>query len=422
MKSRELQNHLTSEFYFGVLELVGLSTHPMFAKEIRSALLDDNEEEHERIKKNISYLYDALIYLVPSSDKTIIIRLFEWNKPPDEISRIKRLISRLNFLLTSLYRVQANFLEIEYVGTYFKKDEKLVFDTPNNYTLNISQKGTPKLSVKIEANEKEEIKPILSVIINGKVVKNDKLRVRKSKGRTYLSAVGYQPIDSPMRFLFATKFPSDDRRTIEQIKREIRNAPTRPWYINEYELLFLPDSPGEEIEDWQRWRFRLNIRGLLKYILLIIEYERNKNVEPSRISGVLRNLSKHFSSDFPFLLNYMNFEKEYKLLERNGIVRRNFLVHLIKEIAQRLRSFVLNSGDIRFLMYLVIKEYSTAILSPFRSPFYLDSINNIGLKHISSEELKNYQRRNLYHMKEYLRGAFEATEEEYNQTAKSVES
>jgi hypothetical protein len=89
------------------------------------------------------------------------------------------------------------------------------------------------------------------------------------------------------------------------------------------------------------WRYALNIRGFILYLLGEIESEKNRKGNPEkkarvhniRISKVLENLSEHNSKEFPFLLHYSDFKNEYARLADLGEVQKNFEIKLLKEIA-----------------------------------------------------------------------------------------
>ncbi|PWU79748.1 MAG: hypothetical protein DLM72_15800 [Candidatus Nitrosopolaris wilkensis] len=161
--------------------------------------------------------------------------------------------------------------------------------------------------------------------------------------------------------------------------------------------------------DRRNWRYSLNIRGFILYILGEIELQQEDHkIHNKRIEKVLQNLSEHHLRYFPFLMYYDEFKNAYETLALRGKVQKKFQVELLKNIAQELR-FQIHTADDGFLEYWVTKRYSEEITFYFIAASRLAGLEYEDLEdldefltHLSLEKLIQYQKNNLQVMKEYL--------------------
>ena len=165
-----------------------------------------------------------------------------------------------------------------------------------------------------------------------------------------------------------------------------------------------------EIENNRRkWRYDLNIRGLILYILGEIELEENEllkgrehkhKIHNKRISKVLENLSDHKANEFVFLWRYHWFREQYNILKDKENLPNYYEVELLKKIARELQ-YLVYSADIKLLEYWVTRRYSGEIT------YYLIAADRGGLlqPQLSDDTgslIRYYQLQNLYVINKYL--------------------
>jgi hypothetical protein len=125
----------------------------------------------------------------------------------------------------------------------------------------------------------------------------------------------------------------------------------------------LPEKPTDEVRkisdeisklngDRRTWRYSLNIRGFIKYLLGEIELQKKPphKIHNKRISKVLENLSHYYSEEFPFLMYYSEFRNEYDHLRVSAELPKYYEVELLKQIAQELQ-YQVDRAPIDFLKY-----------------------------------------------------------------------
>jgi hypothetical protein len=199
------------------------------------------------------------------------------------------------------------------------------------------------------------------------------LVTQQKSGKLQVHLAEYTPI--PIRYL-NIMINEKGQKLISEIKNQMRNAKPD---VNEIEL-----ETSEEVlkiqNDRQYWKYCLNIRGLILYILGLIKTDKkkwNKNegqkVRPEerksgrkkgdgsynrrRIDKTLELLSDNHLEVFPFLSNYRTFRE---------VLPKNHLIDLVREVAEELQ-FQLDTTDIRFLKYWITKRYYTSITNYFEA-------------------------------------------------------
>ena len=173
------------------------------------------------------------------------------------------------------------------------------------------------------------------------------------------------------------------------------------------------DAPISTIDDGLPFtqtgnpKYSLNIRGLILLILgkirLVNEKEGGGRAQNVRILNVLQNLSNHYANEFPFLLYLDDFRKEYKLLEQSRKVKQNFIVSLVKEIAEELKFQVHAPRDDEYLKYWFIRRFSGGITFNLMADIIYGGLDpDKDLKFLSFAKIREYQLLNLKAMTDLL--------------------
>ena len=345
--------------------------------------------EKAGMKKTSSpYVYDMIGELAPTETSPIL--LFRWDNLPGEYSnnRLRSLLQTLSATFRLDWTISEDPKYNPNYSNFFKKtDERNLVIRPS---LDLSKKYLTFNLVDIQ-------KGTLSIISDNEKIKDYNITVRKNSGKTYVY-LNIMTRIGPKTFLSAT--PKEDKRTISEIKGEIRKDEkySQFWGFNG---LFLPDF-SRESHNLYDFRYRLNIRGLVLYILAEIEFgKRHKGNRLNQMNMVLENLSKNFVEDFPFLLFYNDFKNALR-------GRSYYLPRLISEVALELQ-YQVYSADNRFLMYWVIKRFSEDLMKNLITPIVWDlwkGGNSAGNLTNLDDKLKKYQLRTIslladYHRDEY---------------------
>lgn len=152
-------------------------------------------------------------------------------------------------------------------------------------------------------------------------------------------------------------------------------------------------------ENPRKWRYVLNVRGLVMYILGEIREEKSKKrIHNKRISNVLMNLSGRSKEKMPFLIYYETFRQMYKELTEIEKLPEYYEVEVLKKIAEELQ-YLVYTADIAVLKYWVTRRYSSEI------SYYITTASQtdlLGLPYNLSLTIRDYQMENLYAMKKYL--------------------
>ncbi|MFL6409666.1 MAG: hypothetical protein ACJ71K_00290, partial [Nitrososphaeraceae archaeon] len=176
----------------------------------------------------------------------------------------------------------------------------------------------------------------------------------------------------------------------------------------------LPNKPTDEARkisddisklnaDRRKWRYSLNIRGFIKYLLGEVELQKHTGkIHNKRISNVLENLSHYYAEEFPFLMYYSDFRNEYDHLRVSAELPKYYEVELLKQIAEELQ-YQVDRAPIDFLKYWVTRRYSGELTYYFISAGYSRMMDDIRhLHYLSFKKIHDYQASCLYVMKQYL--------------------
>jgi len=212
-----------------------------------------------------------------------------------------------------------------------------------------------------------------------------RLNIKKTKGMLYVS-VELDARAYPIRYLDAVfkKEPKDFAEAAEMGAKENK----------------------------RNWRYVLNVRGLIRYILgEITEEEKSRKKHDARIAAMLKNLSANYLEKFPFLLYYDGFRREYHRLHNEGKGFPSFYeVEILKIIARELH-YLVHTSDHVYLRYYITRRYSEEITKYFHRSFKLGLIGNLG--ELQYETLKNYQNHTVRIVMDYLKDEIKWKKEEY---------
>ena len=180
----------------------------------------------------------------------------------------------------------------------------------------------------------------------------------------------------------------------------------------EIQRLFAENS--EIKKNTRNWRYELNIRGLILYILGEIELEKNESRKHNnRISKVLQHLYEYKANKqkFPFLRFYENFRDKYKQIESKERLPAYYEVKLLKKISLELQNLV-RTADIDLLNYWVTRRFSGEIT------YYFIALRRTMLSSLLNREdvlfFADYQLRNLEVIMEYLVDEYKKVQTIYN--------
>lgn len=380
---------LTNSKYNEILEVIGLSRDPISISEILKEMGTPKDK----------YVYDMIELLVPLYYEPLF--LFNWTKVSTIAAREKGTWSsydtlhitgallRLNHVFKLRWAIKGyNTDSGEYIrqniGLEFKKAkgiEQLIISHSHNRNIIIER----DLSVKEKAH--------LRIVNEGEEYSSSSqsqpLLITKKKGNNlYVYFEIFGGDFRPVKYLFATS--KNDHKPMQQYKNELYSQ--HPEYDSLgimitpdiLRITELPDISNVELHHAEKttdrtsnWKFRLNIRGLLLYILGRFGEDSNKEKKKKKkvkynvrgLHNVLENLSQNYSGDFPFLLYYSDIKKVFDNLLRQNIPKY-LQIEILKNIAFELRS-LLDTASIEDLNYEVTKRYYDKIRLFFFERFSL---------------------------------------------------
>lgn len=198
------------------------------------------------------------------------------------------------------------------------------------------------------------------------------------------------------------RFMKDEGNKLFRLKPELK----KEYEKIQKEILDIED-------DTRNYRYFLNIRGLVLYILGELRFEAQeiedgekgeirKKRTNKNISSLLENLSLNYCDEFSFLLYYVDFKNEYQRIEKSGVKKGYFMIWLLKQICQELK-FQVDTADIRFIRYWITRRFSGGISLYFASvPRFEFNYVSEDYYHLTHDKIKDFLVKNLWAMKEYL--------------------
>ena len=333
------------------------------------------------------HVYFMLGKLFETTTETV--SLFAWEKFPSEDNNYNlKVLRKINWV----FRLKWSSLEKRTDGSIDRLIDIRKSDDDKVITIEHGKQG--KVVIERSRNSDKENNSNNAVVTLTRIYReasdNSKQRkyplsISKTRGKLYVS-VELDARPYPLRYLDAV------------LKKE-------------------PKDLAEEVkmgskDNSRNWRYVINIRGLIRYILGEIkeEEELGKKHNP-RIAAMLKNLAENYLDRFPFLLYYDAFRQKYRLLhnERKGFPTF-YEVEVLKMIALELQ-YLVHTADHVYLRYYVTRRYSEEITRHFHRWFRLGLISN--LRGLQYETLRNYQKQILQIVIDYLKDEIKWKNEEY---------
>jgi hypothetical protein len=385
---------------------VGKSKLPLSSREIEKAMIKSGIKE-----SNSPYIYMMLENLVPKGDERKMI-LCRWDKVPGDTKEENRLIRGLDELFKLGWavhdQVQRDALRIK------RSDGTLTIE--NEYSKSrikveqfVGYRGAAMATIRVYANGNETLSRLAHIGSDDK--------------KLFMYRDMEHKVNPPMKYLdyYYRSRPHyldhmlDDKsnKIISEISKQ-REQSRESRYRDVKRPKIIPVISKEEAKmddqiiriqgDRSKWRFYLNVRGLLQYLLGEIELQnKEKKVHNKRITTVLENLSDNYPQEFPFLLYYSDFAKEFERLRAFAEIPKGYEVELLKKIAEELKNQVEWAKE-DFLNYWVTRRYSGEITYYFASAWRTGQfdIDDEHL-HLPFRKMREYQMTNLQVMAEYLK-------------------
>lgn len=426
---KEKNSLIKNEKYVYLLYIIGQSPEPLLPSEIKKRM-----SKGSIIKQSQeAFVYEMMENLNPFLLERYGIYLFNWKEITKDVKQQRKFLE----LLKKYFQV--DWLDDYNESNVSPNDENNIYfeKTSEDNELLIKSRNESDTTVKI-------IKDIMKiypydtlvgqlVVVKGKIEK--KVYLHPKKDYIYVSSIDLksktQSIETldhlyrdPARFL-DVKLEQNYEKEIELICNKTRDLRKK---INEKETIsrnpFLEINQTIELErqlfgitnNRRLWRYCLNIRGLLQYIVGEIHLENREEISHNRrIQKVVENISLNYRDQFPFLLFYQEFRNLFNKTKTIKHEYDNIEVRLIKEIASDV-SNQLQSSDINFLKYYVIKKYSSRILF---NTIELIKLELLEKNHDLLNMINEYQLINLKYLKTYLDKEKNVIEEHYNSLSNS---
>lgn len=422
----KLQKSLSNTTHVRILQIIGQSKVPVSSRGVEKELMvinsNTSNSDAYRIVKELAAL------------KIINRReLFVWedldaNMNDGEYKR--KLVKRLNHFCSLKLKVAEKINGVIEYGKeeYTVTNNRLIEfrkapadDEPNVETFSIFQ-TEQKVGIMIYLNTNDENrhqKPSLSIFkyYNNGILKIQrqieliaKKDIRTGKNTIYID--NYKGNVQAVRFLKISYKNQELAKAVQKGKKIVPNH--RIVDDKGYDYVFIEDFTDADEEfrkkfnemegNPRNYRYSLNIRGLLLYLLGVndINIKTNKkHTDTRKISRVLENLSENCKNDFPFLLYYKDFQR---------VLGKPFMIHLFKDISVELQN-QLDTSSIPFLTYWVTFRY-ISILNKHLSRL----VDNMFLPFVKSEmnrdnllKFKHYKAYILEFLKEYQEKQLEST-------------
>jgi hypothetical protein len=373
-RSRSEQN------YVQVLRIVGMSSKPLSSRQIEVKFTRDRSISRPHVYFMLGKLFETT---------TETVSLFAWDKFPSEDNNYNlKVLRKLNWI----FRLKWSSLEKGGRGSIDRLIDIQKSDEGKIITIEHGKQG--KVIIERTSNSDKENNSNNAVVTLTRIYHEDSdynkrrkypLNISKTHGKLYVS-VELDARFYPLRYLDAV------------LKREPKD------FAEEVELGSKDNS--------RNWRYVLNIRGLIRYILgEVAEEEELGKKHDARIDAMLKNLAENYLDRFPFLLYYDAFRQKYHRLhnERKGFPTF-YEVEVLKRIALELQ-YLVHTADHVYLRYYVTRRYSEEITRYFHRWFRLGLISNLhGLKY---ETLRSYQKQILQIVIDYLKDEIKWKSEEY---------
>jgi hypothetical protein len=397
-----------------LFRILGKSRYPLSSYQIKKEMEKAGMQE-----SGSPYVYAMIDELVPKSENKNYIFLFAWNRLPRNKKEKESIVKTLN----SFYNLGWT-LDSEGEVIQFRKghDNKTVTieNESSNTVVKIERDSSPystpfHADLSIIDNDIERGRHGINIMKEGdKVVlplrmKYESLPPMRYLDENYRDKIEYlnHDLDSKSEYLKSKLLIR--LKQLSKPSKQVISPEEEPYYQ------LVTDKPTDEGRktsdeiskldaDRRKWRYSLNIRGLVKYLLGEIELQKipPPKIHNKRISKVLENLSHYYAEEFPFLMYYSEFKNEYDHLRVSAELPKYYEVELLKQIAQELQ-YQVDRAPIDFLKYWVTRRYSGELTYYFISAGWSRVMDDKrDLRYLSFKKIHDYQASCLYVMKQYL--------------------
>jgi hypothetical protein len=417
-----MRKSLTRQKYRMLLEILGRSKEPLSSYQILKKMGDLQDK----------YVYEMLeeLYHRP------VYPCFIWDKIPDDKNERNKFID----ILRDVFNLAWIKNQDSSCSNNYNNDDDMLFEkSRDNKVLTISRGKHIRIKAKVDYYTNELPTGTLRIFLNDEEKEHGHITVNSMEGKMYLMTVPRGPLMLvPIRNSVTKLIMKDlDKNLVpitylnqslkvkssRDVSRKINEITslTEKIYVNEIIYINHTTAHSEQIvklrheisnieTNKRNWRYSLNIRGFILYLLGEIESQKQKkgNAEKKgrihniRITKVLENLSKYYTKEFPFLLYYDDFKNEYEQLAELQTVSTNFEIKLLKEIAEELQ-YQVHTASNDFLKYWVTRRFSGGITYYFTTRFSTEFGDvDQTLKYLSFAKLKEYMLTNLSIISGYL--------------------
>jgi hypothetical protein len=372
-----------------LFRILGRSGYPLSSYQIKKEMEKAGMQESES-----PYVYTMIDELVPKYKNKDKIFLFAWNRLHYDKKEIQSTVKTLNSFFNLGWTPDHD--EEEIIRFHKSHDGKIVTieNESSNTVVKIERDSRPgcySATLSIMDNKVERERHEIHIIKEGDKVaiplrmNYDSLPPMRYLDEYYRHKIDYLNHDLDNR--------SEYLKSILLVRFKQLSRPSKLLITPDEEQYYklLPEKPTDEQRkiaseiskldaDTRRWRYSLNIRGFIKYLLGEIELQKKPphKIHNKRISKILENLSRYYTEEFPFLMYYSEFRNEYDHLR-------------------------VSAEPIDFLKYWVTRRYSGELtyyfISAGRSRMMDDERD---LHHLSFKKIHDYQASCLYLMKQYL--------------------
>jgi hypothetical protein len=323
-----------------MLEIIGRSKDAISSYQIKNGLKGSGN----------TYIYDMVEELLPTK-RSVGKYLFSWNDLPGTLEYRRKLFEKLDKIYGLKWLGSHKTYEdserelLQYELLKFEKsdDNKLltISHDSNQIDIGISETESNTAYMFIHTGTKETIKVTLVT--------------QRNSGKLQVHVAENTP--TPIRYLDST-INEKGQKLITEIKNHMRDIDCN---VSENDL----ETSKEVLKiqnDRHYWKYSLNVRGFILYLLGLTKTEKKKlnkkevqgvrqderkrgrkkgdmSYNTRRIDKTLEIISDNHLEVFPFLSNYRTFRE---------VLPKNHLIDLVREVAEELQ-FQLDTTDIRFL-------------------------------------------------------------------------
>jgi hypothetical protein len=409
------KKYLTNENFTQLLRTIALTKQPKSSYEIKYEM-----KKYDQRDSSGNYVYEMIKLLVQKRRKDNLF-LFNINGVLEDRHRQKEISTVLNKRFNfgwsdkdiesgciKFTRIKDDGIEIEHISNSKTVVIRLILNSSASGMLEIiGEDGRRNIFPLTYHNSPEFNANPGDVYLNKVYIGMKERPERDSLDRYFRPTVDY--LDVVLEKKYRHVVAKNETRVEEIVSLDKRRAKEGKHRVYARGS-FLKDEEKKEIKrlvaesekiknDERKWRYDLNIRGFILYVLGEINLENKGRRHNKRISEILQYIQR-FKADkykFPFLIFYTTFREIYKQLEDDKRLPKYYEVELLKKIALELQ-FLVHTADMELLNYWVTRRFSGEIT------YYLLAAEGV-LSNFTDERISaicDYQITNLQAMNRYL--------------------